>query len=119
MPRRPRRRSSTALCVDAVWPSIQIAVAHPQRVLGIVAIAPGVPLLTPGLPFRVAAMQTFEDGIDDRGEYEGSRLPQYETASVPAQSAVPESSRPLDKVTANPELGRHPSHPSWRHGFAT
>jgi hypothetical protein len=50
-----------------VWPSIQIAVAHPQRVLGIVAIAPGVPLLTPGLPFRVAAMQTFEDDIDDRG----------------------------------------------------
>jgi hypothetical protein len=71
MPRRPRRRSSTALCVDAVWPSIQIAVAHPQRVLGIVAIAPGVPLVTPGLPFRVAAMQTFEDDIDDRGRIRG------------------------------------------------
>jgi hypothetical protein len=38
---------------------------------------------------------------------------------APAQSSVPESSRPLDKAKANPELGWHPSHPSWPHGFAT
>src|SRR5579875_588251 len=53
------------LCVDGVWPSLQLAAGHPQRVLGIVAIAPGVPLLTPGLPFRVAALRTFDEHIED------------------------------------------------------
>ena len=53
------------ICADGVWPSIQLAVQQPERVLGIVAIAPGVPLLTPGLPPRVASHATFEDEIDD------------------------------------------------------
>jgi pimeloyl-ACP methyl ester carboxylesterase/predicted glycosyltransferase len=35
------------LCGDGVWPSIQIAGTHPERVLGIVAIAPGVPHVAP------------------------------------------------------------------------
>jgi pimeloyl-ACP methyl ester carboxylesterase/UDP:flavonoid glycosyltransferase YjiC (YdhE family) len=53
------------ICTDGVWPSIQLAVQQPERVLGIVAIAPGVPLLTPGLPHRLAANETYEDVVDD------------------------------------------------------
>ena len=53
------------ICSDGVWPSIQIAAAHPERVRGIVAVAPGVPLLTPPHPFRAASITTFEDEIDD------------------------------------------------------
>jgi pimeloyl-ACP methyl ester carboxylesterase/UDP:flavonoid glycosyltransferase YjiC (YdhE family) len=48
------------ICSDGVWPSVQIAAAHPDRVLGIVALAPGVPALAPPLPFRAAAAETFE-----------------------------------------------------------
>ena len=29
-----------------MWPSLQLAAEHPERVLGIVALAPGVPLPT-------------------------------------------------------------------------
>jgi pimeloyl-ACP methyl ester carboxylesterase/UDP:flavonoid glycosyltransferase YjiC (YdhE family) len=48
------------ICADGVFPSIQLAVSDPDRVLGIVAVAPGVPLLTPGHPFRVAAKEVFD-----------------------------------------------------------
>jgi pimeloyl-ACP methyl ester carboxylesterase len=41
------------LCGDGVWPSIQFASADPDRVLGIVAFAPGVPRLSPPHPYRV------------------------------------------------------------------
>ncbi len=53
------------ICVDGVWPSIQIAAAHPERVLGIFAIAPGVPLLSPPHPFRAAALESFDDEIEN------------------------------------------------------
>ena len=53
------------ICGDGVWPSLQLAAAHPERVLGIFAIAPGVPLLTEPLPHRAAANATFEDKFDD------------------------------------------------------
>jgi pimeloyl-ACP methyl ester carboxylesterase/UDP:flavonoid glycosyltransferase YjiC (YdhE family) len=33
------------ICVNGVWPSVQIAAEHPERVLGIIGLAPGVPLL--------------------------------------------------------------------------
>jgi pimeloyl-ACP methyl ester carboxylesterase/UDP:flavonoid glycosyltransferase YjiC (YdhE family) len=49
------------ICGDGVWPSIQIAAAQPERVLGIVALAPGVPLLTPPHPWRAMARETFEE----------------------------------------------------------
>ena len=38
------------LCGDGVWRSIQLAVRAPERVLGIVAFAPGVPRITPPSP---------------------------------------------------------------------
>ena len=41
------------LCGDAVWPAIQFAARWPDRVLGVVAFAIGVPLLTPPHPWRV------------------------------------------------------------------
>jgi pimeloyl-ACP methyl ester carboxylesterase/UDP:flavonoid glycosyltransferase YjiC (YdhE family) len=53
------------ICGDGVWPSIQLAVEEPERVLGIVALAPGVPLLSPPLPHRKAAIATFEDDLAD------------------------------------------------------
>ena len=38
------------LCGDGVWRAIQLAARAPDRVLGIVAFAPGVPLITPPHP---------------------------------------------------------------------
>ena len=35
------------VCINGVWPSVQIAAAQPERVHGIVALAPGVPLIAP------------------------------------------------------------------------
>ena len=52
------------ICGDGVWPSVQIAAAHPERVLGLVALAPGVPHLVPGHPWRVAAQETFDEERD-------------------------------------------------------
>ena len=42
------------LCGDGVWRAIETAVAHPERVLGIVAFAVGVPYITAPHPHRVA-----------------------------------------------------------------
>jgi pimeloyl-ACP methyl ester carboxylesterase/UDP:flavonoid glycosyltransferase YjiC (YdhE family) len=53
------------ICNDGVWPSLQIAAAHRERVLGIVAVAPGVPLLSPPHAFRAAAVATFDDEMED------------------------------------------------------
>jgi pimeloyl-ACP methyl ester carboxylesterase len=47
-------------CSDGVFPSVQLAVSDPDRVLGIVAIGPGVPFLSPPLPFRAASMAAFD-----------------------------------------------------------
>ena len=52
------------ICGDGVWPSVQIAAAHPERVLGLVALAPGVPHLVPSHPWRVAAHETFDEERD-------------------------------------------------------
>src|SRR3954453_7080762 len=51
------------ICSDGVFPSVQLAAAHPERVLGIVAIAPGVPLLSPPQPWRAAAQETWDEGL--------------------------------------------------------
>lgn len=56
------------ICGDGVWPAIQLAATHPDRVQGIFAIAPGVPWLVPPHPFRFAALKTFEDVLPS---YEG------------------------------------------------
>ncbi len=53
------------ICGDGVWPSVQLAAAHPERVRGIVALAPGVPLLSPPHWFRAAPLETFEDRLSD------------------------------------------------------
>jgi pimeloyl-ACP methyl ester carboxylesterase/UDP:flavonoid glycosyltransferase YjiC (YdhE family) len=53
------------ICIDGVWPSIQIAAEHPERVLGIFAVAPGVPNLVPPHPFRAAPLETFEEHIEN------------------------------------------------------
>src|SRR4051794_17233687 len=53
------------ICGDGVWPSAQVAAAHPERVLGIFAIAPGVPLLTPPHARRAAALARFDEVIED------------------------------------------------------
>src|SRR5215467_7475758 len=42
------------ICVDGVFPSMCLAADNPDRVLGIVAISPGLPLVTPRHPGRVA-----------------------------------------------------------------
>jgi pimeloyl-ACP methyl ester carboxylesterase/UDP:flavonoid glycosyltransferase YjiC (YdhE family) len=49
------------ICSDGVWPSVQLAAEHPSRVLGIVALAPGVPLLTAPHPWRAEARATWDE----------------------------------------------------------
>jgi pimeloyl-ACP methyl ester carboxylesterase len=49
------------LCGDGVWPSIRYAARAPERVLGIVAFAVGVPLLSAPHPWRV--QYSFEDEL--------------------------------------------------------
>jgi pimeloyl-ACP methyl ester carboxylesterase len=51
------------LCVDGVWRSIRLAAERPDRVLGIVAFAVGVPKLTPSHPHYVSAAATFDDEL--------------------------------------------------------
>jgi pimeloyl-ACP methyl ester carboxylesterase len=55
------------LCVDGVWRAIRYAATHPDRVLGIVAFAVGVPRIGPPQPHYVSASATFDE-----------RLPAYE-----------------------------------------
>jgi pimeloyl-ACP methyl ester carboxylesterase len=50
------------LCGDALWPTFQFAARWPERVLGIVAFATGVPLITPPHPWR--AQYGFHDELD-------------------------------------------------------
>ncbi len=52
------------ICGDGVWPSVQLAAAHPERVLGIVALAPGIPLITPPHPFKAAALEHWDEELD-------------------------------------------------------
>jgi pimeloyl-ACP methyl ester carboxylesterase len=49
------------LCGDGVWRAIELAATKPERVLGIVAFAVGVPLLTQPHPWRVE--WSFEDEL--------------------------------------------------------
>lgn len=56
------------LCVDGVWRAIRYAADHPERVLGIVAFAVGVPRPAPPHPHWLAAGATFEEALP---AYEG------------------------------------------------
>ena len=49
------------LCADGVWRAIRLAAEAPDRVLGIVAFAPGVPRLTPPSPSYT--QYSFEDEL--------------------------------------------------------
>ena len=51
------------LCVDGVWRAIRLAAGQPDRVLGIVAFAIGVPRLAPPQPHYLAAGATFEQEL--------------------------------------------------------
>jgi pimeloyl-ACP methyl ester carboxylesterase len=51
------------LCGDGVWRSIRLASEQPDRVLGIVAFAVGVPRLTPPQPHYATASATFDDEL--------------------------------------------------------
>jgi pimeloyl-ACP methyl ester carboxylesterase len=56
-----RRAVLVGLCGDGVWPAIRLAASRPDRVLGIVAFAIGVPRLSPPHPFRTA--WSFDDEL--------------------------------------------------------
>ena len=51
------------LCFDGVWRSVRFAAEHPERVLGVVAFAVGVPRLTPPHPWWVQAGATFDEEL--------------------------------------------------------
>ena len=65
---RTRAAILVGLCVDGVWPAIQLAASDPERVLGILAFAPGIPWLTPPIPERLAARPYFDQELES---YEG------------------------------------------------
>src|SRR4029077_1234873 len=52
------------ICGDGVWPSIQMAVSDPARVLGIVAIAPGIPFVTPPHHNRAKALEVYDEVLE-------------------------------------------------------
>jgi pimeloyl-ACP methyl ester carboxylesterase len=52
------------ICGDGVWPSVQLAVSNPDRVIGIVAIAPGVPHIVPPHSFKARAFETFDEVLE-------------------------------------------------------
>lgn len=51
------------LCGDGVWRAIRFAASDPERVLGIVAFAVGVPRLSPPRPHYVTAYGSFDDEL--------------------------------------------------------
>ena len=51
------------LCVDGVWRSIRLAAQSPDRVLGIVAFAVGVPRIAPPQPHYVQSSAVFDDEL--------------------------------------------------------
>ncbi|HET7473029.1 MAG TPA: alpha/beta hydrolase [Candidatus Limnocylindrales bacterium] len=51
------------LCTDGVWRAIRLAAEHPERVLGIVAFAVGVPRLATPQPHYVAASAVFDEEL--------------------------------------------------------
>jgi pimeloyl-ACP methyl ester carboxylesterase len=51
------------LCGDGVWRSIRLAAERPDRVLGIVAFAVGVPRLSPPQPHYLAANAVFNEEL--------------------------------------------------------
>src|SRR4029077_7939602 len=55
------------LCHDGVWPSIVLAASDPDRVLGIMAFAPGIRLGKP-IAARAGAIAKFDEELDS---YEG------------------------------------------------
>ena len=55
------------LCHDGVWPSIVLAASEPDRVLGIMAFAPGI-RLGPPLAVRAEAIAKFDEEL---GSYDG------------------------------------------------
>ncbi len=63
------------ICGDGIWPSVQIAADHPERVLGIVALAPGVPHLVPPHPWRAAAHATYDEQRDAPEGWEKENRP--------------------------------------------
>ena len=54
------------LCVDGLWPAVELAATEPERIDGVVAFAVGVPFLTPGHPHW--SDHSFHDELD---AYEG------------------------------------------------
>ena len=56
------------LCPGVRW-SVELAVHHPHRVLGLVALAPGVPFLSPPHDFRAKAMETFDEVVPESDEW--------------------------------------------------
>jgi pimeloyl-ACP methyl ester carboxylesterase len=58
-----QRAVLVGLCGDGVWRSIRFAASNPDRVLGIVAFAIGVPRLASPQPHYVAASATFDDEL--------------------------------------------------------
>jgi pimeloyl-ACP methyl ester carboxylesterase/predicted glycosyltransferase len=50
------------LCPGVRW-SVETAAVHPDRVLGVVALAPGIPFLSPPHPLRAEAAETFDQEV--------------------------------------------------------
>jgi pimeloyl-ACP methyl ester carboxylesterase len=60
---RTDRAVLVGLCGDGVWRAIRFAATNPDRVLGIVAFAVGVPRVSPPQPHYVTAYAAFDDEL--------------------------------------------------------
>ena len=81
------------LC-DGVWPSVQVAASHPQRVQGIVALSPGVPLLTPQPAWWQEAGEKVED------EYVRRNYDEFLRFFFSAMFPEPHSSKQIEDAVA-------------------
>jgi pimeloyl-ACP methyl ester carboxylesterase/UDP:flavonoid glycosyltransferase YjiC (YdhE family) len=61
------------LC-SGVWPAVQVAADHPERVLGVVAIAAAGSALGPSHPFRAAAQARWDEPREDPQGWEKENL---------------------------------------------
>jgi pimeloyl-ACP methyl ester carboxylesterase len=93
------------LCGDGVWRAIQLAALAPERVLGIVAFAPGVPHLVPPHPWRV--QWSFEDELPtDEGWAKVNRhvferdYPGFAAFFFSAITSEPHSTRAIEDAVA-------------------
>jgi pimeloyl-ACP methyl ester carboxylesterase len=93
------------LCSDGVWRAIELASSRPARVLGIVAFAVGVPLLSPPHPWRGLAtfdeeQSSYEGWAKENGHYWSRDYPGFVDFFFHAITSEPHSTKQIEDSIA-------------------